>query len=139
MELKAPPDLEEVQQRYARWLAWCSRAGLALLVIGFLAYVTGLVDPHVPIERLPALWHRSAAEVLREIGLRPGWGWAELTHRSDMLILAGIGMLASCSIPCLAAAIPVFHARRERIFVAVCLLQIAVLALAGSGILSVAH
>ena len=131
--------LEAAALRYARWLAWGTRLGLGLLVLGSIAYASGLVDPHVPIDRLPELWTRPAAEVLREVGLRPGWGWAELTHRSDMLILAGIGILASCSIPCLAATIPVFHRRRETAFVCICLLEIAVLALALSGLLTVGH
>lgn len=125
--------------RYAAWLAWGARGGLVLLAIGFIAYASGLVDPHVPIERLPQLWSRPAGEVLREIGLRPGWGWAELTHRSDMLILAGIGVLGICSVPCLAAVIPVLAQARERVLVAICILQIAVLVLAASGVLAVAH
>ena len=136
MELSAAPAREAAQHRYATWLAWGTRAGLLLLVAGFVAYVTGWVGPHVALERVPELWHRPAAEVLREVGLRPGWGWAELLHRSDMVILLGIGVLASCSIAALGAVIPVFASRRERAFVAICLLEIAVLALAASGILS---
>jgi hypothetical protein len=133
MELNAAP------RRYGVWLAWGTRLGLALLALGFIAYATGAVDAHVPIERLPELWTRPAPDVLREIGLRPGWGWAELLHRSDMLVVAGIGILASCSIPCLAAVIPVFARRRERAFVAICVLQVAVLVLAASGLLAAAH
>lgn len=130
MDLNAPADPMAVQDRYGRWLAWGARLGLALLAIGLLAYLTGLVDPYVPIERLAARWHLPAGEMLREMGLRPGWEWTRHIHRSDMVMLAGIALLASCSIPCLAAVIPLFHARRERIFVAVCALQIAVLLLA---------
>ena len=139
MELSAAEARDPAALRYASWLAWGARLGLGLLVIGFVAYATGIVDPHVPIERLPELWHRPAAEVLREIGLRPGWGWAELTHRSDMLILAGIGILASCSIACLAAVIPVFVRQRARAFAWICAIEIAVLALALSGVLAVGH
>ena len=135
----AAPDLAAAPKRYATWLAWGSRIGLALLALGFVAYASGIVAPHVPIERLPELWSRSSADLLREVGLRPGWGWAELFPRSDALILAGIAILASCSIPCLAAAIPVFAAGRERLFVWICTAQIAVLLLAASGILAGAH
>jgi len=126
-------------ERYARWLAWGARVGFALLVAGFAAYVLGIVDPHVPIQRLPELWHRSAPEVLREIGLEPGWGWAQLLHRSDMVILLGIGVLASCAIPCLAAVLPIFRARGERAFALICVAEIAVLGLAASGWLTAGH
>jgi len=126
-----PPHL-----RYAWWLTWGARAGMALLLAGFVAYVTGLVGPHVPIERVPELWHRPASELLREIGLRPGWGWAELVHRSDMMMLAGIALLASCSAACLAAVAPLFLARGERAFAAICVVEILVLLLAASGVLA---
>lgn len=139
MELKRDVDVRAAQLCYARWLARGAALGLVLLVAGFAAYVTGWVDPHIPIERLPALWNRPAPELLAEVGLRPGWGWAELVHRSDMLILAGIGVLASCSIPSLAATIPVFAARGERAFVVICVLQIAVLVLAASGFFALGH
>ena len=137
--MSAVADPMAVQVRYGRGLAWGARVGFALLLIGFVAYMTGLVDPHVPIERLAALWHRPAGEMMREVGLPPGWAWSQLIHRSDMLMLAGVALLASCSLACLAAVIPLFHARRERVFVIVCAMQIAVLLLAGSGILVVAH
>jgi hypothetical protein len=132
-------DVTAPQERYALWLKWGTRAGMLLLILGFFAYVTDLIGSHVPLERIPELWHRPAADLLAEIGLRPGWGWAELAHRSDMAILLGIGVLASCSIPCLAAVIPIFLARGERAFAAICVLEIAVLALAASGVLSVGH
>jgi hypothetical protein len=124
------------QARYARWLTWGTRVGLAILTLGFAAYVTGVVALHVPIERLPALWDRPSGEVLLQTGIRAGWGWTEFIHRSDMLVLAGIALLASCSIACLAAVIPVFRARGERIYVGICIVQIAVLVVAASGLLA---
>jgi hypothetical protein len=139
VELSGADQALAAQRRYARWLVRGTRLGLVLLVLGFAAYATGLVAPHVPIERLPSLWRQAASNLLDETGVRAGWGWAELLHRSDMIALAGIALLASCSIPCLAAAMPVFKRRGETIFVAICILQIAVLVLAASGILVSAH
>ncbi len=127
------------QQRYARWLAWGTRVGLGLLVASFVLYLTGLAAPHVPIDRLPELWSRPAAEYLAETGIRTGWGWAALAHRGDVMNLVGIAILASCSIPPLAAVIPAFRASGERAFVAICALEIAVLALAASGLLAWGH
>jgi hypothetical protein len=132
-------DALAAQARYARWLTWGTRIGLGLLALGFVAYVSGIVASHVPIERLPALWDRPSDELLLQTGVRAGWGWTEFIHRSDMLVLAGIALLASCSIPCLAAVIPTFATRGERAFVAICVVQIAVLMLAASGILGSGH
>lgn len=137
MELNAPDPLA-AQRRYGLWLAWGTRVGLALLVLGFVAYLAG-VAPHVPIEKLPSLWGRPSGELLAQTGVHPGWGWAAFLPRSDMLVMAAIGVLASCSIPCLLAAAPVFAKSRERAFLAICLLEVAVLALAASGILAGGH
>jgi hypothetical protein len=131
--------IPDAQKRYARWLGWGMRVGLGVLVAGFVAYVSGLVAPNVPIEQLPSLWGRPAAEFMREAGISAGWGWAALAHRGDMLILIGVALLAACSIACLAAVIPVFRARGERALVVICVLQIAVLVLAASGVLATSH
>ena len=136
MELSGAPD--PVQARYARWLAWGTRAGLAFLLLGFAAYVFGL-GPHVPIEKLPALWEMPAKRLLYETGLRPGWHWASLLHRSDMLVLAAIAFLSTISLACVAAVLPLFARRAEPVFVAICALQAGVLLLAASGLLSAAH
>jgi hypothetical protein len=132
-------DALAAQRRYARLLAWGTGVGLVLLAIGFVTYVTGLVTPHVTIEKLPQLWGRPAAELLAHSGVSTGWGWGEFIHRGDMLVLAAIALLASCSLPCLAAVIPIFAKRGEHAFVAICILEIAVLALAISGVLSAIH
>jgi hypothetical protein len=125
------------QRRYARWLAWGTRIGVVLLALAFVLYVTGVVLPYVPIERLPELWHLSATEYLHRTGIDAGWhGWARLIGHGDMLVLGAIALLIGCSILCLAGVVPLFWQRRERLMALVCVLQIAVLALAASGLLA---
>ena len=131
--------LDDAPKRYAAWLLWGTRIGLALLVIAFGAYVAGFVAPHVPIERTAAMWSTPAAAMIAGTGLRAPWEWARHLGASDMLALAAIALLASCSIPCIAAVIPVFARRRETILAAICVLQVAVLVLAASGVLAFGH
>ena len=127
----------DAQRRYARFLLLTTRLGAALLVASFVAYAAGWVAPYVPIERLPSLWTLPAADFLREAHIRPGWnGWAALILHGDMLVLGAIAILITSSILCLAAAMPLFWKRGERALVALCALQIAVLALAASGVLA---
>jgi hypothetical protein len=45
------PSQEE--QRYAKVLQWMASLGLAILVIGFFLYATGVLSPFFPIEKLP--------------------------------------------------------------------------------------
>lgn len=132
-------DLAAAPRRYAICLLWGTRIGLALLVIAFIAYFAGFLAPHVPIERTAAMWGQPAAAMVQATGLQASWEWARHLGRSDMLALAAIALLASCSIPCVAAVIPVFARHRERVFVGICVLQVAVLLLAASGLLTAAH
>lgn len=127
----------EAALRYARWLDWSTRFGLAMLLVGFLAYATGIVEPHVALERMPELWKGPATAYLQAVGLEPGWHWARALHRSDFLALAAIAFLASCSIACLAGAAPVFYRDGERTLAWLCVLEIGVIVLAASGLLAV--
>ena len=131
-------DTRSAPRRYAAWLAWGSRLGLGLLAVSFALYVGG-VAPQVPIEQLATLWGRPSAEYLQRAGLHAGWHWASLLQRSDMLVIAAIALLASCSIACLAAVIPVFVRNREVALAWICVAQVAVLAVAASGWLGAAH
>jgi hypothetical protein len=141
MAMNPPPNpLPPAEQgRYARWLQWTSRAGLAVLVMTFFLYLSGLVPPLVAHERLPSVWNLSAAEYQRATGSPTGWGWLGLLGHSDIASLVGIAVLASCSIACLAAIMPFYARRRERVYVVICLLEIGVLLLAASGILNFGH
>lgn len=127
------------REAYARWLELGSRVGFVLLVIGLVVYVTEMVEPHVPIDQLPALWVLPAERFLQEARIAPGWGWVALVHRADLMNVAGIAVLAGCSIPPLGAALAVFRARGERTFAILCALQIAVLLFAASGLLTGGH
>ncbi|MEW5880710.1 MAG: DUF1634 domain-containing protein [Pseudomonadota bacterium] len=133
--VQSPPE----QVRYAAWLHWGSSLGLALLVIAFVVHATAMLEPLIPHPDLPRAWTMSAAEMLRSTGQSPGWGWVRLLDRSDILNLAAIALLASCSAAPLLAVVPIYLKRRERLFAALCLLQVAVLALAASGLVRVGH
>ena len=134
MELK-----DAAQRGYARWLAWGTRLGLLLLIVTFAIYVLGGHAPHVPIDHLPELWKHPAHELLDRIGVRSGWGWMASLPRSDMLVMAAIAVLATCSIPALLVAARVFQRSGERVLVAICVLEVLVLMLAASGLLAVGH
>jgi hypothetical protein len=135
MAVTREDDLLAAQKRYARWLAWSTRAAVVLLGIAFVLYITGAVTPYVPIARLPDLWTLPASEYLHRADIAPGWhGWARLIAHGDMLVLAAIALLIGSTIFCLAGVLPLFWRRGERLLAWVCVLQIAVLLLAASGL-----
>ncbi|WP_298834248.1 hypothetical protein [uncultured Piscinibacter sp.] len=129
----------EEQLRYARWLELGTRTGLAALVLIFLAYGLGLVDPHVPHSRLPEVWNLPVSEFLAATGVPTGWGWLGLAHRGDIANLLGIAMLTGASLLALLVTLPLYLKRGDRLYAVLCLAQVAVLLLAASGVLTAGH
>lgn len=130
-----PPE----QLRYARWLEWGSRVGLAALVAIFLAYGLGLSEPHVPHERLPQVWNLPVSQFLAATGLPAGWGWLAHAHRGDVANLIGIALLTGASLLALLALLPLYLRQGERLYAGLCLAEAAVLLLAASGVLTSGH
>jgi hypothetical protein len=127
------------QARYATVLDWGTRVGLVLLVASFAAYVLGLMPTQVAPERLPQLWSMPVDQFLAETGSPTGWAWTHLLGKADMLALSGIAFLSGISILCLLVLVPLFSARKDRAFVAICLAEVLVLLLAASGWLAGGH
>ena len=127
------------QRLYAKLLNRAATIGVAVLVLGFGAYAFGLFPAHVPVERLPALWGRPLAAYLIETATPTGWGWLAHVDKGEFASLAGIAVLSGCSLICLLAVIPIYARRGDKLYAAICALQIAVLLVAASGVLTVAH
>jgi hypothetical protein len=127
------------QIRYAEWLRWSGWLGLAVLVAAFFVYVTDLVAPAIPVDQLAKLWQLPSRELMALHGLEGGWNWVSALNRSDMQNLLGIAILAGCSALPLLAVTPIYLRRGDRLFGALCLLEVAVLALAASGLIAPGH
>jgi hypothetical protein len=127
------------QLRYARVLDVGMRIGLGMLVCSFVAYMTGWLPANVPLEQMPQLWMLAAPDYLRATGMPEGWGWLTMIWTGDVLPLAGIAVLSGISALCFAVVLPLYYAHRDWIYCAIAALEIAVLALAASGILTVGH
>lgn len=133
------PSVTAEQLLYARLLDLTAKIGFAALVAGFLAYAVGWLPAHVPVDRLSELWSLPLAEYLRRTDTPTGWGWFAHLGKGEFASLAGIALLSGCSLVCLAAVIPVYARRREWVYAAICVLEILVLLLAASGLLTVGH
>ena len=112
---------------------------MVLLFLSFIAYVGGLLTPHVPLQQLPQLWNLPVGEYLRLTQSPQGWGWLALAAKGDFSNQIGIAVLASCSLPPLLAVIPMFRRQRATAYAIICALEILVLLLAASGWLSAGH
>jgi len=125
--------------RYAQVLDWGTRLGVVTLVLGFAAYLSGMLQPHVPLAQLPSLWNLPLATYLQRTNTPVGWGWLALADRADLFNLVGISLLAGCSLPALLGLIPLYLKRRDYAYAGICALIVMVLVLAASGILTGGH
>lgn len=132
-ESAGEPVLSEEQQRYASWLNWGARSGLLMLIVAFLAYVTGWLPADVPLNELPKVWGLPVDAYLKQTGAPTGWSWLTRIGRGDFAGLIGIAWLSASSLICLLAVLPIYVRRRDWVFVALCVGALAVQLLAASG------
>lgn len=132
-------DIAPEQIRYAEWLRWSGWLGLAVLVGAFGLYVTGVLPPVIAVEHLPQVWGLPSRELMQRHELEGGWSWIGSLGRGDMLNILGIAILSGCSALPLLAVTGIYLRRGDRLFVALCLLQVAVLVLAASGLIAPGH
>jgi hypothetical protein len=123
-----------MQATYARWLDRATRAGFAVSLVAFLLYVSGMVEPFVPLERLPLLWTLSAARFAEATGGPTGWGWLALVGKADYLNLAAVALFGLVTLACYARVVPLLLKSGERLYAAIALAQVIVLAAAAAGL-----
>ncbi|HEY5993721.1 MAG TPA: hypothetical protein VIU46_03875 [Gallionellaceae bacterium] len=128
------PELNPEQLRYAAVLHWCTLAGFVTLVVTFAAYMLGWLPSHVPLEQLPRLWSLSTEEFLKATNTPTGWSWLFQMGQGDFAALLGIAILSGCSIACILVIMPTYARRRNAAYLAICILEIAVLLASAAGI-----
>jgi hypothetical protein len=122
-----------MQATYARWLDAATRVGFAISLAAFLVYVSGVVEPFVPLEQLPLLWSLSAAQYAAATGSPAGWGWLGMLGKADYLNLAAVALFGLVTLVCYARIVPLLFAEGERLQACIALAQVLVLAAAAAG------
>ena len=135
------------QLLYAKILAKGMYLGLGILLVTFVLYMTGLLQPGIPIEELPRLWTLSAHEYLElvnhEFLHRPhvvdGWRWMALLGMGDYVNFIGIALLSAVTIVCYMGVLPSLFRKKDWIYATIAVLEVIVLVLAASGLVAVGH
>jgi hypothetical protein len=127
----------DVHQRYARWLEIGARISLVVMAVGFALYMTGAMAPLIEPERLATLWGLPADQYLAATDAPTGWSWLVQLGHGDVIGELGVALLALCSLPCLLALLPLYHAAGDRLYLWLCIGQCAVLVFSASGLLVV--
>ena len=77
------PTAEQI--RYSGFLEKGMYFGLALLLLTFAVYVTGILDPYLPMEDLPVHWTKGVHDYLEDAQIEPGWAWLSMIGYGDFL------------------------------------------------------
>jgi hypothetical protein len=125
-----------LHERYARWLDRLTKVAFLLALAAFGAYALGILEPFVPIADLPRVWGLPLEEYLARTGAPTGWAWLGFLGHGDYLNYVGLSLFACVVLACdLAIVVPLLR-RGERLLAALVGVQIVVLAVAASGIVT---
>jgi len=131
MALKAT----EEQVLYAKILNIGMLIGLVGLVVAFVLYASGILEPLIPLEKVQTYWILSVYEYLEQSGIQAGWAWFGNLQFGDMLNFLPIAFLSLLTIVCYIAILPGLIRKKDTAYVVIAVLEIIVLAVAASGIL----
>ena len=123
------------QVTYANILFYGCWSGLALMLVTYILYVSGIMEPYVSMELVTKFWSMPVHEYLVENNVPIGWGWATLLTKGDFLNFLGIALLGGLTI---VAYIPVtiaYFKKKDFKFALIALLEIIVLCVAASGLI----
>ena len=93
----------------------------------------------MPVDQLPNFWNLPLKVYLERTHTSGGWSWLGLIAEGDFASLLGIAWLSGCSVVCLLAILPIYLRRNDWVYVAICVIALAVQLLAASGLLTGEH
>lgn len=129
------PQASEAQLAYAQLLDWGMKIGMIVLLVTFFIYLAGILEPNIPVDKLPDYWEMKADEYVETTGKSTGWGWVNDLDKGDALNSVGIAFLGLVTIFCYARVIPIMIKDKQMVLLILILLEIAVLAAAASGLI----
>lgn len=125
----------KAQIRFANLLFSGSWYCFFLLLVTFGIYVSGSMEPYVPLKRMPFYWSMSAAELVQH-GIMPRqWDWLNLLKYGDFLTFPAVLVLPSLATVCSIVLIPESLRRQDWTRSIILLLIIGLICFAASGLL----
>jgi hypothetical protein len=125
----------EEQVVYAKILNVGMFLGLAIIVATFIIYMLGILSSFIPPQEIPKYWAMASKDFIHTFSAPTGWGWVVMIGKGDYLNFVGIALLAGLSIVCYLVILPILVRKKDIHYVLIAIVEVAVLALAASGIL----
>jgi hypothetical protein len=129
----------EEQMAYANVLNIGMWIGLAVLIVTFFVYISGVIPTFVPIDDLPKYWGMRVHDFNVALNAPTGWGWAAMVGKGDYLNFVGIAMLSGLTILCYLVILPILVRKKDTPYIVVAVIEVLVLCLAASGLLKAGH
>jgi hypothetical protein len=133
--LEAGPE----QVLYAKVLRKGMYLGLVILFITFAIYALGIIKPYIPKDKISFYCTMNVHDYLYYAKIKDGWSWLGMLRYSEFINFIGIVILAGVTIICYIAIIPVLLKNNDKLYATMALLEVLILGLAASGILTVGH
>ncbi len=134
-DIKARPE----QLIYAAILEKGMFIGLAVLLITFIIYAFGIIEPYIPLDEISRYWSMNVHDYLHHANIKGGWSWVRLLKYSDFLNFIGIAILAGVTIISYVAIIPILVRTKDWAYAIFAVAEVLILGLAASGLLAVGH
>lgn len=125
----------EEQMAYAGVLNIGMWLGLAILVITFFVYISGVLPTYVPIDDLPKYWTMRVHDFNMALNAPTGWNWVGLVGKGDYLNFVGIAILSGLTILCYLVILPILFRKKDTAYAIIAIVEVLVLSLAASGLL----
>ncbi len=125
--------LDRASSIYARLLGVLSIIGMILLFATFILYAFELIPSAVTPEKITQLWHLDVGSFHDVTATPVGWAWVGEILTGSGITFAALVFLAFSSLVCLVSLIPIYLTAKDSWYLAIVLLQVAVLAVAASG------
>jgi len=132
-----PTEMETPKEQvlYANILFYGCWLGILIMVVTYILYISGLLTPYVPLEKITQYWSQPVSQYVEGAGIPLGWGWVALVGKGDFINFLGIVLLAGLTILCFLTLIPAYLAQKEWVYAAITIVEVLVLILAASGVL----
>ncbi len=135
MDLKKEIKASPAQLHYANTLFYGAVIGFVLMIVTYCLYISGIVEPLIPLEELPKLWTHDAAHYREVANIPQGWGWLGLVYKGDICNFIGIVFLALLTVICFLQLAWNLFKHKEKLMGCIAIAEVVVLTLAASGVL----
>jgi len=138
VSLQHSVEVSPEQEKYANILLFCSWAGIFIMLVTFVVYMGGFLNPTVQPSDIPLYWKMNVHQYALATHAPSGWGWVSMINHADYLNLVGLAFLGVVSILGYLSLLVTYLRNKDIPYVTMVSLEIIIIVLAASGIFHIA-